>query len=111
LAACSACATAGDAGNWISQRRFSPSFRATLSAFLKGLGETGYVDGHNVAIEYRWAEDHNERLPALAAELRSRVTSRPIWLNGLPAMRTRLTSADNVARLRRSLPTLPVSPH
>jgi hypothetical protein len=33
-----------------------------LSAFLKGLGETGYVDGRNVAIEYRWAEDRADGL-------------------------------------------------
>ena len=40
-----------------------------LSAFLKELGETGYVEGHNVAIEYRWAEAKNERLPAMVADL------------------------------------------
>jgi putative ABC transport system substrate-binding protein len=53
---------------WLSGR--SPGESAHLvAAFRRGLGETGYAEGRNVAIEFRWAEGLSDRLPALATDL------------------------------------------
>ena len=47
-----------------------------VAAFRQGLKEAGYVEGQNVAIEFRWAEGQYDRVPAMAAELVGRKASR-----------------------------------
>jgi putative ABC transport system substrate-binding protein len=63
---------AADADGWISERQSADTSAFLVDAFRQGMKETGYVDGRNVAIEFRWAENQIERLTALAADLVSR---------------------------------------
>src|SRR6516164_884437 len=62
----------------------SPSLAPTPAVFLQALRETGYVEDHNVAIEYRWAEGRYERLPALAADLVGRHATVIVTQGGDP---------------------------
>ncbi len=55
-----------------------------LAAFRQGLGETGYVEGQNLAIEYRWAENHLDQLPALVADLVGRKVDMIVTAGGPP---------------------------
>ena len=59
-------------------------FAPIVAAFHEGLSETGYVEGQNVASEYRWAEGHYDRLPALAANLVDRKVDLIVAIVGTP---------------------------
>ena len=86
----------------------SPDVTAWLRAAIRqGLKETGFVEDHNVRIEYRWAEDHYDRLPQLAADLARRqvaviIANTPTMLAAKAASTTIpivFVSADDPVRL------------
>ena len=72
-----------------------PRIQRYLEAFRQGLRELGYVEGQNIAIEFRWAEGHYSRLPSLAAEL-VRLKVNVIVAGGPPAMQAAKQATETI---------------
>ena len=68
MAARGARAADGDAGDRVFKHGSPKSDTFRLTGLRRGLNQTGYVEGRNLVIEYRWAANQADRLPALAAD-------------------------------------------
>jgi ABC transporter substrate binding protein len=96
LGKCIAFLHGDETNNWIGKKivlvigflnSASPQpFANYVAGFRAGLKETGYVDGQNVAVEFRWAEGHYDRLPEMAADLVRRKVAVLVSTGGTPSI-------------------------
>ena len=80
-------------------------FAGVVAAFRQGLRETGYVEGQNVAVEYRWAEDHYDRLPAAAADLVARHADVIVTQGSIPPALAAKNATTTIPIVFRPVPT------
>ena len=89
-------AAAGDAGDWIFYAGSPEATANFVAAFGKGLGETGYIEGRNVAIEYRWARNDIDRLPELVGDLVRRRVTAIVTPGSIPAARAAKVATNSI---------------
>ena len=76
------------------------SYAQHIAAFHRGLAEAGYVEGQNVAVQYRWAEGQLSRLPALASDLVNRQVAVLVTSGSLAAATAKSATTTNSDRVQ-----------
>jgi putative ABC transport system substrate-binding protein len=94
LAVRGACSEDRKTHNWLPHGSSATAYAAYVQAFIRGLAETGYEVCENVAIEYRWADGHYERIPEMANDLVLRHVA--VIAANTPAARSAERAAGNI---------------